>query len=260
MADMAPLAVRIEADGDRPSIILSGKADCANVSHVVAVLEQVADHDSKCVSLDLQGLESLDTSALQGFAKGLEAFKDHNCKLHLTRTSNAVRDVLDRHHLWDMFCLCQECSNDCTPETCPGADSSWDLDVFTLGAVIGNIRQARLRVGQMACRAGFDDEAISDILVAVGEAVTNAVKYGSKELENPTFTVSCIATSERFCVSVSDSGIGFDPVDVLSFEDALFLEHGRGIYCMRALMDEVTFHFGSGTTVRMVKNRSKQPV
>jgi len=255
MVDTAPLAVRIEADGRRPSIILSGKANRANVSHVVAVLEQVADHDSKCVSLDMQDLESLETSALQDFAKGLGAFKDRNCRLHLSRTSNAVRDVLDRHHLWDMFCLCQDCSHDCSPEMC-GEVSSWDLDVFTMSAIVDNIRQARLRTGRMAREAGFTEEAVNDILVAVGEAITNAVKYGSKELENPAFTVSCLATSERFCVSVSDSGPGFCVNDVPCFEDALFLEHGRGIYCMKALMDEVTFHFGLGTTVRMVKQKS----
>lgn len=254
--DAAPLAVKIEADGQWPSVILSGRADCSNVSRVVAVLEQIADQDGGCVSLDLHNLVAMDASALQGLARGAEVFKDHHRKLHLTGASTAVRDMLDRHHLWDMFCLCKDCAHDCSPETCSQADSSWDIDVFTLESVITNCREARHRVGKMAKATGFSEDAINDILLAVGEAITNAIKYGSKDIENAAFTVSCLASEERFCISVSDSGPGFNYQEIPSFEDALFMEHGRGIYCIHALMDEVSFHFNSGTTVRMVKHKS----
>ena len=46
---------------------------------------------------------------------------------------------------------------------------------------------------------------------------------------------------------------GFRLEDVPRFEDALFKEHGRGIHCMTALMDEVSFSFEGGTSVRLVK-------
>lgn len=252
----APLAVKIEADGQWPSVKLSGRADRSNVSRVVAVLEQMADQNERCVSLDLEGLEAMDASALQGLAKSVGAFKDRHRKLHLAATSSAVRDILDRHHLWDMFCLCEDCTHDCTPGSCTQAESTWDIDVFTLESVISNCREARHRVSKMAVAAGFDQNSINDILLAVGEAVTNAIKYGSKGVENAAFTVSCLATKERFCISVSDNGPGFDCKDIPSFEDALFMEHGRGVYCINALMDEVSFHFNFGTTVRMVKHKS----
>ncbi|MHB9037914.1 MAG: ATP-binding protein [Armatimonadota bacterium] len=249
----APLTVRIESDRHRPHVMLSGKADHSNVSHLVTVLEQVADEHGRCVSLDLHDLEAIDASALQGFAESIDAFRNRRRMLHLKRTSAAVQDMLDSHHLTGLFCSRENCTRDCSPETCGAVDCSWEIDIFTMDSVIPSCREARGRVGRMALAAGLDQDAASDIMLAVGEAVTNAVKYGSNGTPDSTFTVSCLATMERFCVSVSDNGPGFNLKDVPSFEDALFMEHGRGVHCMNALMDEVSFHFGYGTTVRMVK-------
>ena len=55
------------------------------------------------------------------------------------------------------------------------------------------------------------------------------------------------------CVSVKDSGSGFYP-DALPnpiASENLLARHGRGIFIMRQLMDEVEFKFDHGTEVRM---------
>jgi anti-sigma regulatory factor (Ser/Thr protein kinase) len=221
---------------------------------MVTILEQIADEHGRCVSLDLHELEAMDASALHGFAESIGAFRKRRRMLHLERTSPAAQDMLDRHHLTSLFCLREDCPCDCSPETC-GVDCSWEIDVFTMDSAIPNCRETRERIGLMAKKAGYAQDSVHDIMLAVGEAVVNAVKYGANGADDSTFTVSCLATPERFCVSVSDSGPGFNLEDIPSFEDALFMEHGRGVYCMNALMDEVSFHFGSGTTVRMVKLR-----
>ncbi|MGQ9454801.1 MAG: ATP-binding protein [Armatimonadota bacterium] len=129
------------------------------------------------------------------------------------------------------------------------------IDVFTLPAATEYCRQARSRVEQLACSAGVSDKVKSDLVLAVGEAVTNAIEHGSKNTPNSFFTVRCLATPKRVCVSVSDNGPGFNPDELPSLVDAQLRERGRGIHCILALMDEVRFEFASGTSVRMVKFR-----
>jgi serine/threonine-protein kinase RsbW len=131
---------------------------------------------------------------------------------------------------------------------------AWEMDTFTLPSAMIHCQQARQRVDRLAETLGFSKAARRDVMMAVGEAVTNAIEHGNAG-EDDHFTVRCLATPERLCISVSDNGSGFCPDSLPSMQDALFQEHGRGIHCIRALMDEVTFFFDAGTTVRMVKER-----
>jgi len=55
---------------------------------------------------------------------------------------------------------------------------------------------------------------------------------------------------------VRDPGPGFDPRDIPSptVGQNVFRSHGRGIYLINQLMDEVSFDKG-GTEIRMLKRR-----
>lgn len=129
----------------------------------------------------------------------------------------------------------------------------WELDCFTFPAQMLHCHEARLRVDRLADSAGMTDEARADVMLAVGEAVANAVEHGNGGDTNGSFTVRCVATPSRVLVSVSDRGPGFRLDDLPTIEDSLASEHGRGIHCMNAVMDQVSFDFASGTTVRMIK-------
>jgi serine/threonine-protein kinase RsbW len=56
-------------------------------------------------------------------------------------------------------------------------------------------------------------------------------------------------------ITVRDQGKGFDSSALLNptFRENLLLTHGRGIYLMKTLMDEVSFEEG-GAVVMMRKN------
>jgi serine/threonine-protein kinase RsbW len=76
-------------------------------------------------------------------------------------------------------------------------------------------------------------------------------------------TVSVSVAVNHNCdlfVSVKDSGPGFDPSrlpDPTAPENLLAL-HGRGIFIIRQLMDEVEFKFDHGTEVRMRRRRGQR--
>lgn len=125
-------------------------------------------------------------------------------------------------------------------------------DQFEISAHPQNAAAARERVLQAAVHAGFAGMDLADIEISVGEAVTNAILYGSPE-PSCRVVLSFGLTGAGFAIQVRDEGRGFDPSLVRTEEDMDALG-GRGIRLMRALMDEVNLHYdGHGMTAVLVK-------
>ena len=88
---------------------------------------------------------------------------------------------------------------------------------------------------------------------------TNAIQHGSRGDPVRPVEVDFSLWPDRIEVAVRDRGPGFDPSlvggDVTSPEHLLD-SRGRGIFIMRACMDEVDFRFdAAGTTCLLVKRR-----
>ncbi len=103
--DTAPLDISINVDGFQPSISVRGKADYWNISKVVSALKQLADEKDSCVSLDLNGVISMDTAALEGIADSAIVFKEKGRRLHLCGASSSVRCLLDKLSLCNLFVM-----------------------------------------------------------------------------------------------------------------------------------------------------------
>ena len=128
-------------------------------------------------------------------------------------------------------------------------------DQFQIAATRSDAPKARVRIRAGALSAGLSMPSILDLEVAVGEALSNAVLYGSHD-GSCRIDICCAgsARENRFTVEVVDSGAGFDPDTARtasSYDDV----GGRGIGIMRALVDTLRiYHNGSGTVVELVKN------
>lgn len=94
-----------------------------------------------------------------------------------------------------------------------------------------------------------------DIEIAVREAITNAIVHGNHEdPDKPVYVTSRCDADGDVSITIRDQGQGFDNravPDPTTPENRLS-PHGRGIYLMHALMDEVCFEEG-GTVVTMLK-------
>ncbi len=94
-----------------------------------------------------------------------------------------------------------------------------------------------------------------DVELALREALANAVLHGNRQDSKKRVHISCeIEFGGEVSIVVRDEGKGFDLTKVSDPKtiDNIEAAHGRGIYLMRALMDEV--HFGrGGTEVHMRK-------
>jgi len=121
-------------------------------------------------------------------------------------------------------------------------------DVQAIQPVLNGIMQI---IKEMKCGAGKE----LDIELALHEALANAVIHGcrkdpSKEVE---VCVSC-DQSRGLLIVVRNPGPGFDPASIPNptIGQNVFSEHGRGIYLVNQLMDEVHFERG-GTEIHMRK-------
>jgi serine/threonine-protein kinase RsbW len=117
------------------------------------------------------------------------------------------------------------------------------------------LADARHFVDEHARRAGFSDVARGELSLAVTEAVSNAVRYGSPAGDADTVELSVEVEDPRLIVTVRDHGGPFTPPAPSLPDPALFAEHGRGLYLMQQLMDDVQFSRNGGTVVRMTKVR-----
>jgi serine/threonine-protein kinase RsbW len=93
------------------------------------------------------------------------------------------------------------------------------------------------------------------IELALQEALANAVVHGAKE--DPTKIVECLVAYEEergILIIVRDPGPGFDPgaIPTCTMGENLYSNHGRGIFLINQLMDEVSFR-NNGTEIHMVK-------
>ena len=94
-----------------------------------------------------------------------------------------------------------------------------------------------------------------EIETAVREAISNAIIHGNHEDPYKRVRVMCRCNSDgEVRITVRDEGQGFksDTVPDPTSPENRLSTHGRGIYLMRMLMDEVSFVKG-GSVVRMRK-------
>jgi anti-sigma regulatory factor (Ser/Thr protein kinase) len=111
---------------------------------------------------------------------------------------------------------------------------------------------AREHVERAALAMGFDARETHEIVFAVNEAVTNAIRHGSPDHAG-TIGLTIEDDGSGLTVVVSDSG-AFLPIVP---DGSPMADHGRGFVFMSSLMDHVELtRCAEGTLVRLRKNRN----
>ena len=107
-------------------------------------------------------------------------------------------------------------------------------------------------------KCGHAPEGENDVEIALREALANAIIHGNHEDPGKHVHVRCCCEPSEISLAIKDEGPGFN-VDRISDPTApenTGSAHGRGIYLMKALMDEVRFEEG-GVVVHMRKSTGK---
>lgn len=93
---------------------------------------------------------------------------------------------------------------------------------------------------RVAEAAGFGEDECYRIGMAVREGVINAFHYGNQEKPDKKIYLAVDLSQEKMIIHVMDEGKGFKLADVPDplAEENLLSTSGRGIFLMRAFMDE----------------------
>ena len=104
-------------------------------------------------------------------------------------------------------------------------------------------------------KCGCVSQGESDVEIALREALANAIIHGNHENPRKHVYVRCRCKPDGVSIAVKDEGRGFDLNKIAdpTAPENTGAVHGRGIYLMKALMDEVRFEEG-GVVVHMRKS------
>jgi serine/threonine-protein kinase RsbW len=147
-------------------------------------------------------------------------------------------------------------SSDQSPQSCTFDANKLDLKLsVTLAAdrdaVDPVVRSVMNVVRETKCAVGSEDA----IELALTEALANAVVHGAKNDTSKVVECDVACDDARgVLIIVRDPGPGFDPATIADpcEGENIYSNHGRGIYLINQLMDEVQFH-KNGTEIHMLK-------
>ena len=112
-------------------------------------------------------------------------------------------------------------------------------------------------LGQLQANHYTQDDVFA-VHLALEEAFLNAVKHGNKMDPNKVVQVEFSVSADKFEISITDEGNGFNPDRVPDprVGENLYRPDGRGLLLMEAYMDEVTYN-KKGNQVTMARYRKR---
>jgi serine/threonine-protein kinase RsbW len=128
---------------------------------------------------------------------------------------------------------------------------------YTLDSTLETVDSAEQAASRIASEAGFDDDEVMRIAMAVREAAVNAVLHGNAYDPGKKVSLAFERTAGDLVITIRDQGKGLDLnkiPDPLAPEN-LLKTSGRGIFLIRSFMDEVQIHPSqTGTEIKLIKH------
>ena len=120
---------------------------------------------------------------------------------------------------------------------------------------IENINKIEKLIDEISEEVGINSEVYGKMLIATVEAVNNSIIHGNQEDDTKKVIVQVVVSEDTVSIFIEDEGPGFnfynvpDPTTPENIENI----HGRGVYLMKHLADDVIFH-GNGNKVEIKFN------
>lgn len=103
----------------------------------------------------------------------------------------------------------------------------------------------------------LDESKLSGLLLAVTEAVTNAIIHANKCDETKKVQMNVTKNENKLIITIKDEGKGFDPSKVPdpTAPENLLKDSGRGLYLMKIYTDELKYNITpTGTETILIVN------
>jgi serine/threonine-protein kinase RsbW len=118
------------------------------------------------------------------------------------------------------------------------------------------LRAARQQVTRVARRLRMDADDSLALLIAVGEALSNAYIHGTSEPDRNLIYLGWRFADDKLTVTVKDEGAGFKPYEPPSRLTPVNTLQGLGMRLMRDHVDNVRFEFDDGLQAVLTKKIS----
>ena len=127
----------------------------------------------------------------------------------------------------------------------------------TLETQLESVDLAETIVMRVAEAAGFDEDDVHKLGMAVREGVINAYNYGNAQDPQKKIYLSVEFEPEKMVVHIVDEGRGFELSEVADplAEENLLRTSGRGIFLIRAFMDDLAVRRGPSGGADLVMSK-----
>jgi serine/threonine-protein kinase RsbW len=132
-------------------------------------------------------------------------------------------------------------------------------DSITISSRLESIDDARVWVTERVRGAGLGDDPVSEIELALTEALANVIEHSYDGDPSKEIVVGVAIDGEALSVQVRDWGRAFDPGGYAARDLDDPGEGGYGVFLMEQLMDDVTREPqpDGGTLLTLVKRRKE---
>ncbi|MHC4467987.1 MAG: ATP-binding protein [Planctomycetota bacterium] len=105
----------------------------------------------------------------------------------------------------------------------------------------------------------FEEDMIFAVHLSLEEAFINAIKHGNHGDPHKKILAECLITPEKFDISITDEGFGFDPNGVPDprCNGNLYRSCGRGVLLIQSYMDVVEYN-SRGNCIHMIRYRDRE--
>lgn len=209
------------------------------------------------VTVNLGKVRAMDSSGLRALIRGRRMCEEAGTDFEIEAISECAAKVIRMSGFADLLGLQRipfltECPDASTADS--PLYSPWKTFEHVVNSDPSLISELREKVAAAAGEAGIDPEALCDVRIAVGEALSNAYKHGSPHKGYDKIILRYMTCPQALVVEVQDEGRPFDPTATAEPDPKLMRDHGMGIYLMRQAMDVVEFKSACpGNRVRMIK-------
>ena len=141
----------------------------------------------------------------------------------------------------------------------PGQFATLLTEKITLNCDIGRITELNAFLQSVGERLKLNESVLSQVQMAVEEAVVNVMNYAYPDGKNGFVTIKVMSDGHELRMVVIDSGIAFDPTQKEKADTTLSVEDrpigGLGIFLIREMMDSINYERVDGRNIlMMIKN------
>ncbi len=237
------LVLSIE-DAVPPIVRASGELDAESSRFFESILKDALRQSPTSLDLVLADLTFVDSSGLRALVTAAIEANGSGRSLNIASMSAHLDHMLTLAGFKHLFAIggVEQTPDEAAKPGLPLPPYSFDIPKG-----IGACRIVRDRVHDYAEKMGFGGNALDDIRLAIGEAMSNAIRHGAVSCEN--VNVRCENRSQRLIVTLRYPSAEFDPSAIPIPTYSTAAEGGMGIYFMKLVMDEVVYEFLEGSTV-----------